>query len=67
MSRDGEIVMQSKHNKQLVPLAKHLRKEMTKEDGIFGMTFCEHILSDFLGKRYWGNILRIFTVRKLSW
>ena len=24
--------MQSKHNKQLVPLAKHLRKEMTKEE-----------------------------------
>ena len=31
-SRDGGIVMQSKHNKQLVPLAKHLRKEMTKEE-----------------------------------
>ena len=24
--------MQPKHNKQLVPLAKHLRKEMTKEE-----------------------------------
>ena len=30
--RGGGIVMQSKHNKQLVPLAKHLRKEMTKEE-----------------------------------
>ena len=32
--------MQSKHNKQLVPLAKHLRKEMTKEE--------RHLWYDFL-------------------
>ena len=32
--------MQSKHNKQLVPLAKQLRKEMTKEE--------RHIWYDFL-------------------
>ena len=32
--------MQSKHNKQLVPLAKQLRKEMTKED--------RHLWYDFL-------------------
>jgi len=32
--------MQSKHNKQLVPLAKHLRKEMTKEK--------RHLWYDFL-------------------
>jgi len=32
--------MQSKHNKQLVPLAKHLRKEMTKEE--------HHLWYDFL-------------------
>ncbi len=25
--------MQYKHNKKLVPMAKQLRKEMTKEDG----------------------------------
>ena len=31
-SRDGGIVMQRKHNKQIVPLAKELRKEMTKEE-----------------------------------
>lgn len=40
MSRDGGIVMQSKHNKQLVPLAKQLRKEMTKEE--------RHLWYDFL-------------------
>ncbi len=32
--------MQPKHNKQLVPLAKHLRKEMTKEE--------RHLWYDFL-------------------
>ena len=32
--------MQSKHNKQLVPLAKQLRKEMTKEE--------QHLWYDFL-------------------
>ena len=41
-SRDGGIVMQSKHNKQLVPLAKQLRKEMTKEE--------RHLWYDFLRK-----------------
>ena len=39
-SRDGGIVMQKKHNKQLVPLAKHLRKNMTKEE--------RHLWYDFL-------------------
>ena len=34
--------MQSKHNKQLVPLAKQLRKEMTKEE--------RHLWYDFLRK-----------------
>lgn len=33
-------MIQSKHNKQLVPLAKHLRKEMTKEE--------RHLWYDFL-------------------
>ena len=32
--------MRSKHNKQLVPLAKQLRKEMTKEE--------RHLWYDFL-------------------
>lgn len=33
-------MIHSKHNKQLVPLAKHLRKEMTKEE--------RHLWYDFL-------------------
>ena len=37
---DGGIVMQAKHNKQLVPFAKRLRKEMTKEE--------RHLWYDFL-------------------
>ena len=37
---DGGIVMQAKHNKQLVPLAKQLGKEMTKEE--------RHLWYDFL-------------------
>ena len=40
VSRDEGIVMQSKHNKQLVPFAKQLRKEMTKEE--------RHLWYDFL-------------------
>ncbi len=32
--------MQRKHNKQLIPMAKHLRKEMTKEE--------RHLWYDFL-------------------
>ena len=37
---DGGIVMRSKHNRQLVPFAKQLRKEMTKEE--------RHLWYDFL-------------------
>jgi len=39
-TENGEIAMQSKHNKQLVPLARQLRKEMTKEE--------RHLWYDFL-------------------
>ena len=38
--RDGGIVIQPKHNKQLVPLAKQLRRDMTKEE--------RHLWYDFL-------------------
>ena len=40
MIPDGGIVMQYKHNKRLVPFAKQLRKEMTKEE--------RHLWYDFL-------------------
>ena len=45
--------MQSKHNKQLVPLAKQLRNEMTKEE--------RHLWYDFL-KSYPVQFKRQFTV-----
>ena len=59
--------MQYKHNKQLVPLAKQLRKEMTKENAIFGMIICERTLYAFPDKRSLKNILLTFTVRKQNW
>ena len=59
--------MQSKYNKQLVPLAKQLRREMTKEERIYGMIFCVPIPSVSPGKRYWVNTLPIFIARKPNW
>ena len=35
--------MQRKHNPQIVPAAKMLRKNMTKKNGIYGTIICEHI------------------------
>ena len=39
-SRDGGLAVQPKHNKELTPLAKQLRSEMTKEE--------RHLWYDFL-------------------
>ena len=39
-NRDGGIAVQPKHNKELTPLAKQLRREMTKEE--------RHLWYDFL-------------------
>ena len=47
--------MQSKHNKQLVPLAKQLRKEMTKEE--------RHLWYDYL-RSYHVRFLRQKTIGK---
>ena len=62
--------MQPKHNKQLVPLAKQLRKEMTK-NGTYGMIFCGPTLSVFPDKRCWENISLTSIAQKqslsLSW
>ncbi len=40
--------MQYKHNKELVPFAKELRKKMSDT---YGTIFCAAILSAFCGKR----------------
>ncbi len=37
--RKGGVWMQTKKNKELVPVAKQLRKNMTKRKGIFGTIF----------------------------
>ena len=61
--------MQSKHNKPLVPLAKQLRKEMTREERHLWYDFLRFYRVRFPGKRY--NISRIFIVQKqnlsLNW
>ena len=59
--------MQPKHNKQLVPLARQLRREMTKENGIYGMIFYGLILSVSHGKKCWEDILLIFTAQMPNW
>lgn len=56
--------MQSKHNKQLVPLAKQLRKEMTKEERHLWYDFLRNYPIRFSRKRYLGDISRIFTAQK---
>ena len=58
--------MQRKHNKDIVPTAKMLRKNMTKEENHLGMIFCALIPSAFLVKRFSESILRIFTVQRQS-
>ena len=58
--------MQRKHNKDIVPTAKMLRKNMTKEKNTFGMIFCVLILFAFLVRRFSEGILRIFTVQRQS-
>ena len=63
--------MQTKHNKQLVPLAKQLRKEMTKEERHLWYDFLRSYPVRFPDKRYLENISLIFIVQKqnlsLSW
>ena len=59
--------MQSKHNKQLVPFAKQLRKDMTKEERHLWHDFLRKHPARFSGKRYWESTLPTFIVRKPSW
>ena len=59
--------MQSKHNKQLVPLAKQLRKEMTKEERHLWYDFLRTYLVRFSRQKCLENTLLIFIVRKPDW
>ena len=49
--------MQSKHNKQLVPLAKHLRKEMTKEERHLWYDYLRSSPVRFLRQRVMGKYI----------
>ncbi len=48
--------MQSKHNKQLVPFAKQLRKEMTKEERHLWYDFLRTYPIRFSRQKVLGNI-----------
>ena len=52
--------MQSKHNKQLVPLAKQLRKEMTKEERHLWYDFLRSYPVRFLRQKVLGKYIADF-------
>ena len=52
--------MQSKHNKQLVPLAKQLRKEMTKEERHLWYDFLRTYLVRFSRQKVLGKYIADF-------
>jgi len=52
--------MQSKHNKQLVPLAKQLRKEMTKEERHLWYDFLRSYPVRFSGQKVPGKYIADF-------
>ena len=52
--------MQSKHNKQLVPLARQLRQEMTKEERRLWYDFLRTYPVRFLRQRVIGNYIADF-------
>ena len=58
--------MQSKHNKQLVPLAKQLRKEMTKEERHLWYDFLRSYPVRFSRQKVLGKYIADFTVQKHS-
>ena len=56
--------MQSKHNKQLVPLAKQLRKEMTKEERHLWYDFLRDYPVRFMRQKVLGNYIADFYCAK---
>jgi len=59
--------MQRKHNKDIVPTAKMLRKNMTKEEKHLWYDFLRTYPVRFLRQKVLGRyILQIFTVQRLS-
>jgi len=58
--------MQSKHNKQLVPLAKQLRKEMTKEERHLWYDFLRNYPVRFLRQKVLGKYIADFYCAQAS-
>ena len=56
--------MQSKHNKQLVPFAKQLRKEMTKEERHLWYDFLRDCEPKFVRQKIIGNYIVDFYCAK---
>ena len=63
---DGGIAMQYKHNKKLVPNAKQLRKEMTKEERHLWYDFLKDYPVRFLRQKVIGNYIVDFYCAKAN-
>ena len=59
--------MQPKHNKQLVPLARQLRKEMTKEERHLWYDFLRTYPIRFSRQKVLGKYIVDFIARKPGW
>ena len=60
VSRDEGIVIRPKHNKQLVPLAKQLRKEMTREERCLWCVFLRSYPVRFSRQKVLGKYIADF-------
>ena len=61
---DGGIVLQYKHNTNLVPLAKELRKNMTKEERHLWYDFLRHYPERFIRQKVLGKYIVDFYCAK---
>ena len=59
--------MQSKHNKNLVPYAKQLRKEMTKEERHLWYDFLRQYPVNFSRQKVLGRYIADFYCRRQNW
>ena len=60
VSRDGGDAMQAKYNKQLIPMAKKLRKEMTKEERHLWYDFLRNYPVKFVRQKVLGKYIADF-------
>ena len=59
--------MERKYNRAILPFARELRKNMTKEENHLWYDFLRNYPVKFTRQKILGNILRIFIVQKPSW